>query len=107
MKISTGKGELPIRYSFNTLRKIGDDLGMSMNEMLEFDLMNRKMSDVFTFVLHGFKEGARFEKIDCAVNDIDDIGDMLDEDPTILAKSMEAFGEDMKVMSDAGASKKK
>jgi hypothetical protein len=107
MRIKTSKGDLPIRYSFNTLRKIGDDLEMSMNEMLEFDLMNRKMSDVFTFVLHGFKEGAKFEKEDCKVSDLDDIGELLDGDPQILAKAMIQFAEDMKVVAGAGDSKKK
>jgi len=107
MKIKTSKGDLPIRYSFNTLRKIGDDLGMSMNEMLEFDLMNRKMSDVFTFVLHGFKEGARLDKVDCVVSDLDDIGDLLDEDPSVLGEAMTAFAEDMKAVSDGVESKKK
>ena len=107
MRIETDKGSLPIRYSFNTLRKIGDDLDMSMNEMLEFDLMNRKMSDVFTFVLHGFKEGARFEKEECKVDSLDDIGELLDGDPQILAKAMLQFAEDMKAVSGGQESKKK
>jgi len=106
MKIKTIKGELPIRYSFNTLRKIGDDLGMSMNEMLEFDLMNRPMSDVFTFVLHGFKEGARLDKIDCVVSDLDDIGDLLDDDPSVLEKALTAFAEDMKAVGGEESKKK-
>jgi hypothetical protein len=95
MRIKTSKGELPIRYSFNTLRKIGDDLDMSMNEMLSFDLMNRKMSDVFTFVLHGFIEGAKHEGEDCKVSNLDEIGELLDSDPQVLAKAMERLGEDM------------
>ena len=103
--IDTSKGKLPIRYSFNTLRKIGDELDMTMTEMFEFDLMGRKMSDVFRFVLEGFKEGARVEGIECAVKSLDDIGDLLDEDPSILQKAIGQFSEDMKVIGEEGKKK--
>ena len=106
MKIKTGRGELPVRYSWNALRKIGNDLNLTMNEVLELDLMQRSIDDVFTFVLHGFKEGARFEKVDSKVSDVEDIADMLDDDPEILAKAMEAFKEDMKMSGEEDSKKK-
>lgn len=108
MKIETNKGSLPIRYSWNALRLIGDELGMTMNEMLRFDLMNRKIGDTFTFVYFGFVEGARLDGVECQIKSIDDVGDLLDGNPEILAKAIECFAEDMKMVKESkGDGKKK
>jgi hypothetical protein len=95
MKIQTSKGKLPIRYNMNALRKIGDEFDITMNEVFELSLANRKMSDVFTFVLHGFIEGARLEKEECKVATLDEIGDILEEDPQVLSDVLKAFAADM------------
>jgi hypothetical protein len=107
MRIETSKGGLPIRYSWNALRLIGDELNMTMNEMLTFDLMNRKIGDTFTFVYYGFVEGARLEKEDCKVKSVEDVGDLLNDNPDILADAIECFAEDMKAVKTKGDSKKK
>jgi hypothetical protein len=106
MIVKTSKGDLPIRYSWNALRRISADLGMTMNDIMELDLMNRPGDDVFTFVLHGFKEGARLDGAECKVDNLDDVGDLLSEDVNVLAKCIEAFAEDMKATRE-GDSKKK
>ena len=108
MRVETSKGSLPIRYSWNALRLIGDSLGMTMNEMLRFDLMNRKIGDTFTFFYYGFVEGARRDESECKVESVEDVADLLDENPDILAKAIECFAEDMKMVKEGkGDSKKK
>lgn len=106
MIIKTSKGSLPIRYSWNALRKISDELSMSMNDIMALDLMSRPVNDVFVFVLHGFIEGARLEGEDCKVESLDDVGDLLNEDVSIMAKCIEAFAKDMSP-DDAEEGKKK
>lgn len=95
MKIATNKGDLPIRYNLNALRKIGDDFGINMNEVFSLSLADRPMDDIFKFVLHGFVEGARLDKEECKVSTLDDIGDILDDRPLILDEAIKAFAEDM------------
>lgn len=108
MRIKTNKGDLPIRYSWNALRLIGDELDMTMNDMLKFDLMNRKIGDTFVFVYYGFVEGARLDKSECQLTGVEDVGDILNDDPDILAKAIECFAEDMKsVKEPKGDDKKK
>jgi hypothetical protein len=107
MRIETTRGSLPIRYSWNALRLIGDELGLSMNDMLSFDLMNRKIGDTFTFVYFGFVEGARLNKEECKVESIEAVGDLLDEDSSILAKAIECFAEDMSSKKEGNETDKK
>jgi hypothetical protein len=105
--IKTSKGDLPIRYSWNALRLIGDALDLTMNEMLSFDLMNRKIGDVFTFVYFGFVEGARLNKEECKISGIEEVGDLLSEDALILEKAITQFAEDMKMIGGKGEESKK
>jgi hypothetical protein len=107
MRIEIEGKSYPIRYSWNALRLIGDELNMSMNDMLKFDLMNRKISDTFVFVYYGFKEGARLNEEECKVKDIEQVGDLLDKDSSILAKAIECFAEDMKSMQGGKGDDKK
>ena len=105
--IKTSKGDLPIRYSWNALRLVGDALDLTMNEMLSFDLMNRKIGDVFTFVYYGFIEGARINKEECKVSGVEEVGDLLNDDPTILEKAITQFAEDMKMIGAKSEESKK
>ena len=95
MRIETVKGSLPIRYNMNALRKIGDAFGISMDEVFSLNLKGRPMSDVLTFVLHGFIEGARLDKEECKVESLDDIGDILEENPMVLDDAIKVFSNDM------------
>ena len=95
MKVKTPLGNLPVRYGMNALRKIADDYGISMNEVMQLDLNSRKMGEVFQFVYHGFLEGARLEGEECKVKSLDDVGDILQDDMKILEKCVEQFVEDM------------
>jgi len=107
MRIETKRGSLPIRYDWNALRLIGDELGLSMNDMLSFDLMNRKIGDTFVFVYYGFLRGAKFNDEECKVKDIDDVGDLLDEDADILAKAIQCFADDMSAKKEGEETDKK
>lgn len=110
MIIKTTKGDMPIRYGMNALAMFGDMTNKPMNEVMESlnELTKLKISEVLAFVYVGFVDGARVAGEDCKVNDVGDIGDMIDDDPELLAKATTAFIEDSTPEgAEEGDSKKK
>ena len=79
-----------------------------MNEIFELDLSERSLNDTFVFMLEGFRDGARLDDVECQVKDLDQLGDMMSDNPGILSECFVAFVEDMKNMTPVdGESKKK
>lgn len=107
MIIETSKGKLPVRYSWNALAKFGDLTGKTMDEVISLDLPNMKLSDVLTFILVGFVEGARKAGEECKVSTAEEVGDLLDDDPGLMGKIMEALSEMTKAPDSGEKSKKK
>ena len=105
MIIETGKGKLPVRYGWNALAKFGDLTGKSMDDVMGLDLTKMSVTDILTFIFVGFTEGARKDGEECKVKSIDEVGDMIDEDPSVISKVMEAFAVMSK--SDEEGDKKK
>jgi len=105
MVIETGKGKLPVRYGWNALAKFGDLAGLSMDEILELDLTKMKMSDLLNFVYVGFVEGARKDGVECVFKSPEDVGDLIDDEPDVITKVMEAFGDMSKVEGEGGKKK--
>lgn len=93
MIVKTKKGDFPVRYGWSALAKFGDLSGMTMDDVLGLDLEKMKMSDLLRFILVGFQDGARYEGEECKFKNIEEIGDLLDEDPDVMQKIMDAFGE--------------
>jgi len=106
MKVKTSRGELPVRYGWNALAKFGDISGFSMDEILELDLGKMKISDVLNFVYVGFVEGARREKEECKVENAEDVGDLIDDDPDLITRVMDVFS-DMTAAPGGGEDSKK
>jgi len=104
MYIDTGKGKMPVRYGWNAYAKFGDLTGKSMDEVLGLDLKTMKPSEILTFIYVGFLIGAKHEGEECKVKDIDEVGNMLDEDPSIMSRMMEVYQDDGK--SDGDGKKK-
>ena len=89
----TEKGNLPMYFGMNTLAKFGDMTGKNMNQVLAAvgDMSKMKMSELLVFIYCGFVEGARKEKVDCVIESVEMVGDMIDTDATIIQKSMEVY----------------
>ena len=106
MIVETKKGKFPVRYGWSALAKFGDLAGLKMDDVLELDLSKMSLSDMLNFIYVGFRDGARKEGEECAFQSIDEVGDLLDEDPDVMEKVMGAFGE-MSKAKEAEAGKKK
>lgn len=104
MIIETKLGKLPVRYGWSALAKFGDLSGMKMDDILELDLTKMNISDLLNFILVGFMDGARKDGIECQLKNIDEVGDLLDEDPKLIDKIMKAFSE---MAGEAGEESKK
>ncbi len=107
MIVKTKKGDLPVRYGMNALAHFGDLTGKSMNVVMESmgELGDMKLSELLAFIYSGFVDGARWAKVECKVECIEEIGDMMDEDSDLVNKMFEAFNGDSK--EEEGDSKKK
>jgi len=105
MVVETSKGKLPVRYGWNALAKFGDLTELTMDEILELDMKKMKMSDLLKFVYVGFVEGARKEGVECVFKSPEDVGDLIDDEPDIITKVMEAFN-DMSAVGGEGSKKK-
>ena len=78
MIIETKIGKLPVRYGWGALAKFGDYAGLKMDDVLELDLNKLSITD--------------------------DVADLLDDDPSIVGKIMDAFSE---MVKEGGEDKKK
>jgi hypothetical protein len=107
MYIETSKGKVPVRYGWNALAKFGDLTGKSMNDVLEMDLDKMSISDLLAFILVGLQEGARKEEEECKISSVEEVGDLVDEDPEIVNKVMEAFADMSKSTGEKVEGKKK
>ena len=109
MIIDTGSEKYPIRYGMNALALFGDLTEQPMNKVMESlnDLTALKISEVLAFVYVGFVDGARKAGEECKVKDIDQVGDMLDEDAELLTKAISAFQEDSENEEEVEDTKKK
>lgn len=109
MHIETSRGKLPIRYGMNALAMFGDLTDRSMNEVMESlrKLTQLKVSEVLAFVYVGFVDGARKAGEECLVRSVEDVGDMIDDDDTLLNKAIMAFSEDSTNGGEPGDDKKK
>lgn len=78
-----------------------------MNEIFELDLSVRPLNDMFVFMYEGFVDGARIDKEELKIADLDELGDIMTEDPKVLINCYKAFYEDMKNMSPKNEESKK
>ena len=107
MIVETKKGPLPVRYGMNALAHFGDLTGKSMNVVMKGmgELGDMKLSELLAFIYAGFVDGARWAKEECKIESIEEIGDMMDDDPELVGKMFDAFNGDSEEVE--GDSKKK
>ena len=93
--IKTTKGELPVYFGMNALARFGDLTDKTMTQVLDTlsDMSTLKMSDMLAFIYSGFTEGARREKIECQIESVEMIGDMIDDDGDLITKVMTAYSK--------------
>ena len=93
--IKTSKGDLPVYFGMNALARFGDLTDKTMTQVLDTlsDMSTLKMSDMLAFIYSGFTEGARREKIECQIESVEMIGDMIDDDGDLITKVMTAYSK--------------
>ena len=96
MIIDTGSEKYPIRYGMNALAMFGDLTDKPMNVVMDNlqDLTKLKISEVLAFVYVGFVDGARKAGEECKLKGPEEVGDMIDEDPELLSKAIQAYADD-------------
>ena len=108
MVVETKKGNLPVRYGMNALALYGDLTNKPMNDVMKSlgNLTSMKLSEVLAFIYVGFVDGARYAKEECKVASTDEVGDMLDDDPELMNKMIEAYSDQAPPATEGGKSKK-
>lgn len=105
--ITTEKyGELPVRYSWNALRVTSVRLGRTMDQIFELDLTKETLDNVFQIVLISIEEGCRRDGKECPIKSVEELSDMIDDNPEILAQALQQFTNDLKSMGMSSSKKK-
>jgi hypothetical protein len=81
----------PVRFGFNALREFTAITGTTLAGLQNLQ-NNITLDHAIKLVWCGFKDGARKEKMPFNLL-VDDIGDFLDDDNTILEKAFETFNK--------------
>tara|TARA_R110001599_G_scaffold281819_2_gene483641 strand:+ start:449 stop:787 length:339 start_codon:yes stop_codon:yes gene_type:complete len=85
--------KMPIKFGFNALRHFSRETGITINQME--NLGNEMTFDIaLVLIIAGLKEGARAVKEDFNYT-IDELGDDLDMDITIIERCMALFTEQL------------
>tara|TARA_R110000824_G_scaffold5803_1_gene26713 strand:- start:5745 stop:6083 length:339 start_codon:yes stop_codon:yes gene_type:complete len=97
--------KMPIKFGFNALRYFSRETGITINQM-------ENLGDAMTFdialvlIIAGLREGARAAKEDFSYT-IDELGDDLDIDMTIIERCMTLFTEQLSGNQDKKVKGKK
>jgi hypothetical protein len=67
--------------------------GITLDQIVTLDLNSMTLTENFQLMLVGFQEGARKAGVECKVNTVEEVSDLLDEDGDILGKMIKAFTE--------------
>jgi len=93
--VKLGKKDLPCYFGFNALRKYCRKTGTSLAELSNLGTQ-LSLDDIVELIFAGTEEGHRRAGVDFKYTS-DDIGDMLDGDPTGMQKALELFSEHMAI----------
>ena len=91
--VRIGKYEYPIFFGFNALRKFCKITGVSLSKITQLG-DDIGLDDALQLIAVGIEEGNRKSGKSRSLT-VDELGDLLDEDMTILQRTMEVFGEHM------------
>lgn len=84
-------GELrPIDFCFNSLRKFCDDHKLKLADLDKLSPETISPTQALSLIYHGLKEGARKQKKEFTAS-MDDIGDWLDVDSSVLSDAFAVF----------------
>lgn len=103
--ITTGGKEYYIRFGFNALRIFSNENNMSLTDM---DKLGQEISlqQTLSLIHVGFREGHRKMKLPFELT-IDDVADLLDDDPTLMQRSLQIFQEHIGNFAPQGSKGKK
>ena len=98
-------GEFPFSFGMAALTKFCDAHGLSL---AEFSSIGENMPPryILSMVWHGLQDGARKERKDFSMS-LDDVGDLLDENPTMLQEAMDLIANAMQGTGNAKAPAKR
>ncbi len=85
--------KMPIKFGFNALRHFSRETGVTINQMENLG-QDMTFDTALMLIIAGLKEGSRAAKEEFNYT-IDDLGDDLDVDMTIIERCMEIFTEQL------------
>jgi hypothetical protein len=103
-KITLTNGEqLPFSFGMAALSNFLEAEGMGLNDL--GDLQNQLSLSRIIRILHfGFADGHRRERVDYQLT-VDDIGDLIDENPNLITECLEIFAKSMPAGETGNGSK--
>ena len=106
MTVETKLGDLPVYYGMTAMAKFADMAGISRDDALNKGLTGINDFQIFIFIYVGFLEGARKEGVKCKVKSVEQIGDMLEEEPEIISRVMDVYVKQVSRPGDKEGKKK-
>jgi hypothetical protein len=89
---------LPFSFGMAALSNFLEDNGWSLQDLGQLQ-DNLSLSKVMQILHHGFRDGHRREKLPFALT-LDDIGDLIDENPTLITRCMDIFAASMPALTE-------
>lgn len=83
--------EHPVKYGFNALRLFSNETGVGLDELSKLET-SMSIDYAITLIWAGLKDGARVQKQEFTMT-LDDVADLLDDDPTIIEQCVAYFVE--------------
>jgi len=91
--LTTAGGKLPFSFGMNALSSFLDSEGLALADLGELGA-NMKISTALNIVFYGFADGHRREGVPFTLTPAD-IGDLIDDNPELLAQAMDVFANSM------------
>lgn len=97
--IQIGDKTYPLSISLNTLAEFGRLTGRNTSQTLNISQENTGLDDFLVLIWCAFKDGARLRKTEFNLTK-EDIGDLMNDNPSAFAGFIAAYSESMPPPSD-------
>ena len=100
--VKIGGKERPFKFGFAAISEFGKMTDRKINDLSDFGNGNYSLYEMLVLFWCGLKHGSRNEKEEFNIT-IDEVGDWLDEDPTIIISLTAAIRTEMDKIAVKGA----
>jgi hypothetical protein len=102
IRLSDG-GELPFSFGMAALSNFLEEEGMTLTDLGALQ-ENLTLARIMRILHHGFRDGHRREGLPYQLK-IDDIGDLMDDNPGLMNKCLEVFATSMPALTEGNDQK--